>query len=509
MGNITSTHVPPHEDWKKMRYEEDPVPDEVLVAAPGFGYFKPSVIEDLTTTTNKFAESIGVDLSNYTYAETDQFKCTIMQGHWQYLLPTLNNSKQKICTPMWDSAACLPPTEAGNQAVFPCMTMFDGVYYDTQFNASRWCLEDGSWDSMTNYNDCAVNVLPVQTGQNNSSIVFYEELSMKTYYTGYSLSVLSLLIAVGIFLSFRELQYTRHKIHIGLFVTFLLDISAWVASAQLQNLYVENVSTIWYWCASLVLLRYFHLATFFWMFLEGLVLFLQVQLPYTLKKHKVWHFVSFGFGCPLFVTTVWSLLRIFIEEKPSGQSGWMIDEQMWSCPFFSKRQFLDIVSYMVPVFIILACNIIFLVWIMVIVINKLKNGSVMERDQNHWKATRALLVLIPLLGINYILVLLDVDAKVNLAAHNAIKVARAILFSTQGFVITLPYCFLNHEVRACLNNRWTRYQVVKSAGLETKRSSLCSGPRSRTTSKTYNQNIRTSELSEPLEQSRLSTISQI
>ena len=41
-------------------------------------------------------------------------------------------SLQVVCGPFWDNASCVPPTEAGHEAVFPCMTMFAGSLYNTR-----------------------------------------------------------------------------------------------------------------------------------------------------------------------------------------------------------------------------------------------------------------------------------------------------------------------------------------------------------------------------------------
>ena len=39
---------------------------------------------------------------------------------------------QVVCGPFWDNASCVPPTEAGHEAVFPCMTMFAGSLYSAR-----------------------------------------------------------------------------------------------------------------------------------------------------------------------------------------------------------------------------------------------------------------------------------------------------------------------------------------------------------------------------------------
>ena len=49
-------------------------------------------------------------------------------------------------------------------------------------------------------------------------------------------------------------------------------------------------------CILHVLLRYFHLTNFFWMFVEGLYLFLQVQASFSVASLKLRHCVSIGWG---------------------------------------------------------------------------------------------------------------------------------------------------------------------------------------------------------------------
>ena len=36
-----------------------------------------------------------------------------------------------------------------------------------------------------------------------------------------------------------------------------------------------------------------------------------------------------------------------------------------------------------------------------------------------------------------------------------------VTMSTQGFVISLPYCFLNSEVRGAVRSQWRRWQMVR------------------------------------------------
>merc|ERR1719153_142833 len=106
---------------------------------------------------------------------------------------------------------------------------------------------------------------------------------------------------------------------------------------------------------------------------------------------------------------------------------------------------------------ILAFNTFFLIWIISIVILKLKQRGAMDHDRRHWKATKALIFVMPLLGFGHILTLVvkptiaSMDIPMAVEVFNAVE---AVIMSTQGFVISLPYFFLNGELRGVVNNRW-------------------------------------------------------
>ncbi|XP_023214286.1 diuretic hormone receptor-like, partial [Centruroides sculpturatus] len=78
-----------------------------------------------------------------------------------------------------------------------------------------------------------------------------------------------------------------------------------------------------------------------------------------------------------------------------------------------------------------------------VLITKLRAATSVE-SQQYRKASKALLVLIPLLGITYVLVIVTPN-------HGTAKIwfayFQAALLSTQGFTVAVLYCFLNGEVR--------------------------------------------------------------
>ena len=68
----------------------------------------------------------------------------------------------------------------------------------------------------------------------------------------------------------------RHKIHMGLFCTFGLSALNWILTLSWKNLVSPELAEPLL-CTTFTLTYFFHLTSFYWMFLEGFYLFLQVQ----------------------------------------------------------------------------------------------------------------------------------------------------------------------------------------------------------------------------------------
>ena len=96
------------------------------------------------------------------------------------------------------------------------------------------------------------------------------------------------------------------------------------------------------------------------------------------------------------------------------------------------------------------------------VIGKLRSDATTAAESHHhMKAAKALLVIIPLLGITYLITLIPPPDDLG---YLIFQHARAVLLSTQGFVITLPYCFLNTEARTVLKHNWERWKANRLIG---------------------------------------------
>ena len=140
----------------------------------------------------------------------------------------------------------------------------------------------------------------------------------------------------------------------------------------------------------------------------------------------------------------------------------LLSQPHHQCPFMEATSHEWI--YMGPVFLLLTTNAFFLVSIFWVVVTKLRsNGSTRETtDHQNWRAAKALLVIIPLLGITYLITIVGPSDKSSLFFLMFVHL-RAVLLSTQGLTVTLPYCFLNTEVKGILQHHWKRWRNTRLA----------------------------------------------
>lgn len=117
-------------------------------------------------------------------------------------------------------------------------------------------------------------------------------------------------------------------------------------------------------------------------------------------------------------------------------------------------------------------------------ITKLRSANTVETRQ-YRKASKALLVLIPLLGITYLVVIAGPNEGFE---SHIFAILRAVLLSIQGLSVSLFYCFLNSEVRQALKHRFHRLRdsrnLSASNSIRSRRYTMSKdySPRSRTES---------------------------
>ncbi|XP_055309678.1 diuretic hormone receptor-like isoform X2 [Sitodiplosis mosellana] len=392
----------------------------------------------------------------------------------------LNPSQAKFfgCPVVFDSVSCWPATAVNTSAIVPCFTEFLGINYDGSQNASRFCHANGTWDKYANYDQCkhVVKDLP-----NEIDIFPQLELATHIYSIGYTLSLVALSLGLAVFIHFKDLRCLRNTIHGNLFLTYILSALLWIIPLLLGLTHNEATGA---GCKCLViLLHYFTLTNFFWMLVEGLYLYMLVVETFSGDNLKFKMYAFIGWGCPAIIIAIWTAVKSFApineSDGPNRQPVQM------KCTWMHESH-VDWIFHGSKMACLLV-NLFFLIRIMWVLVIKLRSANTAETRQ-YKKASKALLVLIPLLGITYLILLFGPESGVY---QHMFIILQSILISTQGFSVSLLYCFMNSEVKQALYHRLSIWREKRNIGNDTQMdyrkhrngmSKDYSSPRSRTES---------------------------
>lgn len=197
-------------------------------------------------------------------------------------------------------------------------------------------------------------------------------------------------------------------------------------------------------------------------------------------------------GLPLLLTLLWTLLVYCHTQTEAGGPDWAAvtrqggantsQASLLNCPFMAETEsssgrVMEVVAYMVPICAVLLCNTVFLVWIMAVVISKLRNRDITHPSQYtqsvNLRAAKAFIVIVPLLGITYLVTIVG-PSQPDSPLATIFIITRNVLLSFQGFFITLPYCFLSGEVCTIIRTHWGRWRDAKEiqTGAQSARNSI-------------------------------------
>ncbi|XP_034141583.1 diuretic hormone receptor isoform X2 [Drosophila guanche] len=366
------------------------------------------------------------------------------------------------CPSAFDSVLCWPRTKAATLAVLPCFEEFKGVHYDTTENATRFCFENGTWDHYSDYDRCHQQSGSVPMVPDFSPSV---DLPAIIYACGYFISFATLVVALIVFVSFKDLRCLRNTIHANLFLTYITSALLWILTLFLQVITTESSQA---GCITLVImLQYFYLTNFFWMFVEGLYLYTLVVQTFSSDNISFIIYALIGWGCPAVFIMAWAIAKAFAPHLENDHFNGLEVDCGWM-----RESHIDWI-FKGPASVALVVNLVFLIRIMWVLITKLRSAHTLETRQ-YYKASKALLVLIPLFGITYLLVLTGPEQGIS---RNLFEAIRAFLISTQGFFVALFYCFLNSEVRQTLRHRFVRWResrnIHRSSSLKNRSTEEC------------------------------------
>ncbi|CAI9735959.1 corticotropin-releasing factor receptor 2-like [Octopus vulgaris] len=325
------------------------------------------------------------------------------------------------CTIKWDTVSCWPETLPNAIAVLRCPENLAGV--DHTQNVTRHCHSNGTWAAKANYASCFPEVQHhVHEDFNVISII---------YHFGFCVSTVALIVALLIFIWFGNLRCLRNNIHCNLILTFIMRNIIWIAMRHsVEEVVLKQKHLMWVCQGFVIAFSYFQSTHFYWMFAEGLYLHIIVVWTYSADKMHLWHFLLIGWGLPVPFILVWAV----IQMKRTSNDCW------------TKESIYDYIHH-IPVFVVLLANVIFFISILWILITKLRMTNTPEAT-DYRKAVKAAIVLLPLLGITYVIFIMQPDDSTPYGA--AFIYIDTVLQSFQGLLVALFYCFLNGEVRQTL-----------------------------------------------------------
>uniref|UniRef100_F7DI83 Adhesion G protein-coupled receptor E3 n=1 Tax=Monodelphis domestica TaxID=13616 RepID=F7DI83_MONDO len=251
-------------------------------------------------------------------------------------------------------------------------------------------------------------------------------LTMITY-VGLSLSLLCLFLAALTFLLCSTIQNTSTSLHLQLSLClFLADLLFLTGIKQTKNKVLCSIIA--------GLLHYFYLASFTWMLLEGLHLFLTARnlmvvnyTRMTQSLRKVMY--PLGYGIPAVIVAISAGWRAHLYGTSS------------SCWLRLEKRFLW--AFLGPVCTICCVNLLLILMVLWILQNKLSslNNEVSTIQNTRLLAFKAMAQLC-ILGCTWFLGVLQIGPAARIMAY-----LFTIINSLHGVFIFLVYCLLNHQVQ--------------------------------------------------------------
>ncbi|XP_054915228.1 calcitonin gene-related peptide type 1 receptor [Poeciliopsis prolifica] len=385
------------------------------------------------------------DEGNGTHVRVRWMRQRIAASQFRCFQRIARGSRRKIhgngtdinhCNATWDGWLCWEDAEPGPTEQ-NCPDYFDD--FDTRAVAVKVCTETGEWarhpDSnrtWTDYTGCKPN----RTDWTPTAMTHFYLIVI-----GHGLSLVSLLLSLAVFFYFKTLSCERITLHKNLFLSFVLNsviTVTWFCVNKENSLGSQGS------CKILAFLQmYIMSCNYFWMLCEGIYLHtLIVVAVFAEKQHLVWYYLL-GWGFPLVPAVMYSVARICYH-----------DDECWVS---STTSLLYVIH--APICAALVVNFFFLLNIVRVIVTKLRVTHRAESSL-YMRAVRATLILIPLLGIQYVLLAYKPHdhwiSEIYLYVMN-------VLMHYQGLLVSTIFCFFNGEVQTVLRRQWNLLRM-QSAG---------------------------------------------
>ncbi|CAG9823095.1 unnamed protein product [Phaedon cochleariae] len=373
------------------------------------------------------------------------------------------------CPVVFDGYLCWPATLRGQLARQPCSGNF--LKSTLEGWASRQCTDNATWwipDGLTaawsNLTQCGTFFVYTNATALPPALldpiypVWLPRIKAVSYF-GYAVSVACLVVAICIFVSIKRLHCARNKLHLNLFVSFILRSLLSVLKDGLfvrgtalpqdvfyddegQPKFPEDITYSWV-CKAIVSIRYyFILANFVFMLMEGLYLHNLMFLKLFSDNHKVHIYCLIGWGLPVFFLVPWIILRTVFEDV--------------ICWTEKDNPYITLIFIDVPIGTTVVINFILFLIIVRVLTVKLNSVWIQQRKMKYRKLMKATLILIPLFGVPYSFsLLMSIYTKQSPMLDIIWLLFDQVFSAFQGLFAALVYCLLNSEVQTEIRRKYS------------------------------------------------------
>ncbi|XP_064647627.1 calcitonin gene-related peptide type 1 receptor-like isoform X2 [Lineus longissimus] len=345
------------------------------------------------------------------------------------------------CNRTWDGWGCWNDTPAGELAYTACPSFMEG--FDPRLKANKICTINGTWwihpmtgKRWSNYTTC-VDRSGMQT----------DKAVLTVFIAGYSASMIAMVLSLIIFFSFKQLNCDRITLHKNLFISYVLNGLLWILFYTLVAYDPVVLGQNPLWCRVMhIFTSYFTVCNFFWMFNEGLYLHTIIVVAFSSGKKLLIGCHLIGWVLPLIPVTIYTLLRGLSSDEHQKLSCWLHETDLhWINAG--------------PVVASLVLNFIFLCNIIRVLVTKLRAVNSPDTNQTK-KAVRATIILVPLLGLQYIII--PFRPAPDSTEERIYLVVAAVLVSFQGLFVAMIFCFFNGEVVALMKRKYGQRRMMRA-----------------------------------------------
>uniref|UniRef100_K7FQB9 Glucagon receptor n=1 Tax=Pelodiscus sinensis TaxID=13735 RepID=K7FQB9_PELSI len=355
-----------------------------------------------------------------------------------------------VCNRTFDMYACWRDTPPNTTAMVPCpwyLPWHDRVRGGFVMRlcgpAGQWVMDDSGlpWRDHSQCED-------VSTDHPFQMRLLEQFRLMDT--VGYSLSLVSLLLALLLLLAFRKLRCTRNYIHANLFLSFMLRaVSILTRDALLRVRFSKGL-----------------------LYEGDLFQLLGDQVPPGRERNSMWGAVPSAWGVKargLLRSAAWQELeRDWFCLRLSLPAGapilfvvpWVIIRYLYENNQCWERN--DNMAYWwiirCPILLAILVNFVIFVRIIKILVSKLRAHQMRYTDYK-FRLAKSTLTLIPLLGIHEVVFALVPEEQAQGTLRYIKLFFELFLSSLQGLLVSILYCFLNKEVQSEIGRKWQRFQL--------------------------------------------------